>query len=278
MKKSTSLLAAAAIGTALAMRAARQRTPYSFKGKSVLITGGSRGLGLIMARMLSDAGARLTILARDQAELDRAQQDLTSRGAEVLALRRDVSRREEAEDAVRSAVERYGSIDVLINNAGIIQVGPVDHMKVEDFEVAMAIHMWGPLYTMMAAIPHMREQGGGRIVNIASVAGLRGAPPEVMNTVVYHATKGGLISLTRDLAWKWARHGIYVNAIAPGWFPSDMSMFVIGPNEERLREGIPLKRFGGPDDLKGAVVFLASRASDFVTGHTLVVDGGLTAW
>jgi NAD(P)-dependent dehydrogenase (short-subunit alcohol dehydrogenase family) len=123
----------------------------------------------------------------------------------------------------------------------------------------------------------MIERGGGSIVNIASVSGLHGAPPEVVNTVVYHATKGGVIAFTRDLAWKWAQHGIRVNAIAPGWFPSDMSRFVLDSQGEELERRIPLRRFGGPDDLKGAVVFLASPASAYVTGHTLVVDGGQSA-
>jgi NAD(P)-dependent dehydrogenase (short-subunit alcohol dehydrogenase family) len=123
----------------------------------------------------------------------------------------------------------------------------------------------------------MIGRGGGAIVNIASVAGLHGAPPEFVNTVAYHATKGGVIAFTRDLAWKWAQHGIRVNAIAPGWFPSDMSKFVLDSQGEELTRRIPLARFGGPEDLKGAVVFLASPASAYVTGHTLVVDGGQSA-
>ena len=139
------------------------------------------------------------------------------------------------------------------------------------------MNLTGPFLCSQAAGRVMIERGGGKIVNIASVAGLRGGNPEVMNTVVYNATKGGVIAFTRDLAWKWARHGINVNAIAPGWFPSEMSMFVIGAHEGRLLEEIPLRRFGGSDDLKGAVVFLASRASDYVTGQTVVVDGGQSA-
>jgi len=212
MKKSTAILAAGGLGTALLMRANRMRSPYSFQGKSVLITGGSRGLGLIMARMLADAGACLTILARSQEELDRAEQDLTSRGAEVLTLRRDVAKRDEAEDAVRSAVERFGGIDVLINNAGIIQVGPVDHMKLEDFEEAMAIHMWGPLYTMQAAIPHMREQGGGRIVNISSIGGKIAVP----HLLPYSASKFALVGLSDGMRAELARDRIHVTTVAPG--------------------------------------------------------------
>jgi NAD(P)-dependent dehydrogenase (short-subunit alcohol dehydrogenase family) len=124
----------------------------------------------------------------------------------------------------------------------------------------------------------MIAQGGGRILNVASIAGLRGYPPEVLDAVPYNASKGGVIALTRDLACKWARHGIRVNAIAPGWFPSDMSAGVLGRAEGAIVDRIPLRRLGGPDDLKGAVAYLASAASDYVTGHTLVVDGGESAW
>ncbi len=115
-------------------------------------------------------------------------------------------------------------------------------------------------------------------MNIASVAGLQGGPPEIMNTIAYNASKGGVIAFTRDLACKWAQHGIRVNAIAPGWFPSDMSGYVLERHEETLKQHIPLGRFGGPHDLEGVVVFLASDASAYVTGHTLVVDGGESAW
>jgi NAD(P)-dependent dehydrogenase (short-subunit alcohol dehydrogenase family) len=124
----------------------------------------------------------------------------------------------------------------------------------------------------------MIRAGRGAIVNIASVAGLRSGPPEIMNTIAYNATKGGVIAFTRDLAGKWAHHGIRVNAIAPGWFPSDMANFVLDRHADELKRHIPLGRFGGPDDLKGAVVFLASDASAYVTAQTLVVDGGQSAW
>jgi len=124
----------------------------------------------------------------------------------------------------------------------------------------------------------MIAQGGGRIVNVASIAGLRGFPAEVVDAIPYSASKGGVIALTRDLACKWARHGITVNALAPGWFPSDMSAKVLEDRRDAILERIPLGRLGGPDDLKGALAFLASRASDYVTGQTLVVDGGESAW
>jgi gluconate 5-dehydrogenase len=123
----------------------------------------------------------------------------------------------------------------------------------------------------------MIAAGRGRIVNISSIAGLGGAPPEIMNTIANHATKGGVIAITRDLAWKWGRHGITVNAIAPGWFPSEMSQGVLDAHGDELIARIPLGRFGGPNDLKGAVLFLASAEAGYVTGQTLVVDGGQSA-
>ena len=138
----------------------RRRNAYDFAGKSVVITGGSRGLGLVMARELADEGARLTLIARDEAELGRAAEDIRARQpfADVLTVRGDVRKRYDAERAIAEAFERYGRIDVLINNAGIISVGPVDHMKVSDYEDAMNTHFWGPLYMMIAALPHMRRE------------------------------------------------------------------------------------------------------------------------
>jgi gluconate 5-dehydrogenase len=124
----------------------------------------------------------------------------------------------------------------------------------------------------------MIAQGGGRIVNVASIAGLRGFPADVVDAIPYSASKGGVIALTRDLACKWAHHGIRVNALAPGWFPSDMSAGVLDDRGSAIVDRIPLGRLGGPDDLKGAMAFLASQASDFVTGQTLIVDGGESAW
>ncbi len=203
---------AAGIGAALAARANRQQEPYSFNGKSVVITGGSRGLGLVLARMLADEGAQLSLLARNQAELDRAAADITARGGEVMALRCDVRDRQQCEDVLRRVVDRRGRIDVLINNAGVIQAGPFEHMKLSDFEDAMSTHMWGPLYTMLAAIPHMREQGGGRIVNISSIGGKIAVP----HLIPYSASKFALVGLSDGMRAELAKDGINVTTVAPG--------------------------------------------------------------
>ena len=180
---------------------------------------------------------------------------------------------------VQAVVERaraeVGGVDILVNCAGTVWGATPEEMPLEGWQKVIDVNLTGTFLCAQAAGRAMIEHGsGGKIVNIASVAGLRGAPAEIMNSLPYNASKGGVISFTRDLAWKWARYGINVNAIAPGWFPSEMSSFVLDKHGDELARHIPLGRFGGPHDLKGAVVFLASAASDYVTGHTLVVDGG----
>ena len=210
------MLAFGAVGAGLILAAQmwRWRDPYDFAGKSVLITGGSRGLGLVMARELAAQGARLTLVARDEAELNRAADDIQTRQpfAEVLPAPADIRARYQAERAIAMAVERFGGIDVLINNAGVIQVGPIDHMKIADYEDAMLTHFWGPLYMMLAAIPHMRRQNAGRIVNISSIGGKISVP----HLVPYSASKFALAGLSEGLRAELARHNIVVTSVYPG--------------------------------------------------------------
>ena len=213
MKSTTKLApAAAVIGAVLAARAFRRREAIDFRGMSVVITGSSRGLGLVLARKLAAEGARLTLLARDGEELERARADVAAYGGEVYAFPCDVRERVEAEGAILRAIDHYGRIDVLINNAGVIQVGPVEHMELEDFEDAMAIHFWGPLYTMFAAVPHMRKQGSGRIVNISSIGGKVAAP----HLTPYSASKFALVGLSDGMRNELAKDGIKVTTVAPG--------------------------------------------------------------
>jgi short-subunit dehydrogenase len=203
-------LAGVVIG--LGVRQMVRGAPFSFEGRTVVIAGGSRGLGLVLARELAAEGARLVLLARNTPVLERAASELAGSGAEVLPITCDLRQEVEVNTAIQRAVEHFGSIDVLINNAGIIQVGPLEHMTVEDFEEAMAIHFYAPLYCTLATLPHMKRQGGGRIVNISSVGGKVASP----HLAPYCASKFALVGLSEALRPELRRENIWVTTVCPG--------------------------------------------------------------
>src|SRR5687768_9036960 len=213
-QKRNLMLGAAGVGAVLLTQAWRRRTDYDFATRSVVITGGSRGLGLVIARQLADEGARLTLIARDEDELARAAADIRVRQpfAELLTIVADVRRRYDAERAIAQALERFGRIDVLVNNAGIIQVGPADHMQLADYDDAMNTHFWGPLFMTVASLPHMRHLGEGRIVNISSIGGRISVP----HMVPYSASKFALTGLSDGLRAELARDQIVVTTVCPG--------------------------------------------------------------
>jgi NAD(P)-dependent dehydrogenase (short-subunit alcohol dehydrogenase family) len=207
-------LVAAALTTAITLRAKKRSRAFDFNGKSVVITGGSRGLGLVLGRLLAARGARLTLIARDANELQTAAADIHGRcpSADVLVVSADVGEREEVERAISTAIGHHGRVDVLINNAGIINVGPLDHMKVSDYDDAMKTHFWGPLFLVLAVLPHMRSQGVGRIVNISSVGGRISVP----HLLPYSASKFALTGLSDGLRAELARDRIIVTTVCPG--------------------------------------------------------------
>lgn len=247
---------------------------FDLTGKVAIVTGGGGGIGRQMAEGLAELGADLVLCSRHLERCQRTAGDLRKLGVRALGLGCDVREPHEVETVVERTRAEFGRIDVLVNNSGTT---PED-MPLEGWQKVVDVNLTGTFLFSQAAGRVMIEQGGGKVVNIASVLALTGTRPEIMNAIAYNATKGGILSFTRDLACKWAQHGIMVNAIVPGWFPSDMSNVVLEQHEAEMRESIPLRRFGGPDDLKGAVAFLSSAASDYVTGQTLVVDGGQSAW
>jgi NAD(P)-dependent dehydrogenase (short-subunit alcohol dehydrogenase family) len=206
-------LTAAAIGAYVAVRAAKARS-YDFAGKVVLITGGSRGLGLVMARQLADEGATLVLLARDDEELEQALADIRGKipDVDVMAVQTDVRKRYDVERAVALVIERFGRVDAVINNAGIIQVGPVGHMALSDYDDAMNTHFWGPLHVCLAVIPYMRRQGAGRIVNVSSIGGRIAVP----HLVPYSASKFALSGFSDGLRAELARDNITVTSVYPG--------------------------------------------------------------
>ena len=212
-RRDTFLLGLAAGGAALlaGARAMRNRHAISFEGRTVVITGGSRGLGLVLARQLAAEGARLCLLARDADELARARTHLPP-GLDVLTLQCDIRRRAEVRLAMDRILERWSAVDVLINNAGVIQVGPLEHMTTEDFENAMATHFWGPLHLMWEAVPSMRRRGFGRIVNISSIGGKMAVP----HMAPYSASKFALVGLSDSVRTELNQYGIRVTTVCPG--------------------------------------------------------------
>ncbi len=249
---------------------------FDLSGRVALITGGSVGLGRQMAEALAQMGAHLVLCARKLDRVQQAAEELKQLGSQTLALACDVKDPASIQSAVDAAIQRFGHIDILINNAGTSWGARTEDMTLEQWNKVIETNLTGTFLFSQAVGKHMIPRRRGKIINIASVAGLRGSSPE-FSAIGYSASKGGVILFTRDLAHKWGMHNIHVNAIAPGWFPTDMSAKIIERNKHRLLADIPLGRFGGPEDLKGAAIFLASDASNFVTGHTLVVDGGQSA-
>jgi len=249
---------------------------FDLSGRVAIVTGGSIGLGRQMAEGLAEFGANLVLCARKKERCEEAAEELKECGVQTLALGCDVRNPDQVRNVVEETIARFGRLDILINNAGTSWGAPVETMNLDHWNKVIETNLTGTFLFSQAAGKYMVPQRRGKIVNIASVAGLQGAPPE-FQAIGYHASKGGVIAFTKDLACKWGVHNIQVNAIAPGWFPTHMSEVVIERNREAFLKRIPLRRFGGDSDLKGAAVFLASDASDYVTGHVLVVDGGQTA-
>jgi NAD(P)-dependent dehydrogenase (short-subunit alcohol dehydrogenase family) len=254
------------------------RDLFDLSGRVALVTGGGRGIGRQMAEALAELGADVAVCSRKLDRCREAAAELSALGVRSLALRCDAREPSEVASVVARTVDELGRLDVLVNNAGATWGAAPEDVPLESWQKVLDVNLTGAFVFCQAAGRVMIGQGGGRILNVASIAGLRGYPAEVLDAVPYNASKGGVIAMTRDLACKWARHGIRVNAIAPGWFPSDMSAGVLRRGEDAIVDRIPLRRLGGADDLKGAVAYLASAASDYVTGHTLVVDGGESAW
>jgi len=251
---------------------------FDLSGKTALITGGSRGLGLQMAEALGEMGAKVAITARKEAELEEAKAHLSNMGIESLTVVNDLQVTESVKPMVESVLKTFDQIDILINNAGAAWGAPAEDHPLDAWQKVINLNLTAPfLLSQTVGKLSMLPRRYGKIINIASIAGLVGTDPGFMPTIAYNSSKGGVVNFTRALGAEWARHNITVNAIAPGVFPSKMSKGMIDRAEQYIMDQTPMKRLGGDEDLKGVAVLLASDASAYMTGQIIAVDGGFSS-
>nr|WP_263328275.1 SDR family oxidoreductase [Neobacillus sp. Marseille-Q6967] len=250
---------------------------FSLKGKTAIVTGGGRGLGMQISEIYAEAGANVVVCSRNLEACQQVSETLIAKGVRSLALKCDVSSPEDIQYVVDETVKEFGRIDILVNNSGVSWGAPALEMPADKWDKVMDINLKAIFLFSQAVGKIMKEQGSGKIINIASIAGLGGQDPNVMDAIGYSTSKGAVIAFTKDLAVKLAPYNIHVNAIAPGFFPTKMAKMVLDYSGEKILERTPAGRFGSDDDMKGPALFLASDASNYVYGHVLVVDGGATA-
>ncbi|HEY1282979.1 MAG TPA: SDR family oxidoreductase [Steroidobacteraceae bacterium] len=250
------------------------RELFDLSGRTALVTGGSRGLGLAMAGALGEMGAKVIITARKAEELDEALSHLRSRGVEGVRVVGDLSRPEDVKALADAALEAAAApIDILVNNAGATWGAPAEEHPLQGWEKVIDLNLTGTfLLTQQIGVRSMIPRRYGRIVNIASVAGLKGS--QHLKAIAYHTSKGGLVNFTRALAAEWGRHGITVNAICPGFIPSKMTQGLLDKISALVIASTPLRQLGDPRDLEGLVVLLSSAATRHITGQAIAVDGG----
>ncbi|HLM87473.1 MAG TPA: SDR family NAD(P)-dependent oxidoreductase [Streptosporangiaceae bacterium] len=251
-------------------------TAFDLTGKKAFVTGASRGIGRVIAVALAAAGADVAIAARSQDGLAETAREVTGLGRKAFTFPLDVTRQEEVTAAVHEAIRLLGQLDIVVNNAGGMNfMVPFLDMRISGWDKVLRQNLDSTIYVCQAAGPHMRERGRGTVINVASVAGMSGAP----GLTPYGAAKAAVISVTRTLAVEWAPSGIRVNALCPGWTATDLNRNLWdGPDAGRATvANVPMGRWGRPEEMAGPAVFLASDASSYMTGQVLVVDGGQLA-
>jgi len=250
---------------------------FDLEGRTALITGGSRGLGLQLAHALGEAGARVMLSARKEGELEEAVADLQAVGIDARWIAADCAKEEDVRKLADQTFERMGNVDILVNNAGAAWGAPAEEHPVEAWDKVMNLNIRGYfILAQQVAKRSMIPRKTGRIINVASIAGL-GGNPVGMNTLAYNTSKGAVITFTQALACEWGKYGINVNAICPGFFPSKMTKGTLERiGVDKLAENAPLRRLGDDEDLKGLTVLYASDAGKHITGQWLAVDGGVS--
>ena len=250
---------------------------FDLKGKTALVTGGSRGLGLQLAHALGEAGAKIMLTSRKAEDLEEAAAELQAAGIDARWIAADASKEEDIRRMADETLQRMGDVHILVNNAGAAWGAPAEDHSVEGWDKVMNLNVRGYfILSQHIAKNSMIPRKSGRIVNIASIAGLGGNPPG-MHTLAYNTSKGAVVNFTRALGCEWGRYGITVNAICPGFFPSKMTKHTLEQMGDELTRHAPLQRLGDDEDLKGTVLLFASDAGKHITGQWLAVDGGVSA-
>jgi len=256
------------------------KTPdlFDLSGKVSIVTGGGDGLGRVMAIALAEAGSDIVICSRKIEKCEETVLEIEKLGVKALAVQCDILLDEDVARVVDETVKSFGKIDVLVNNSGRTWGAPAEDISIEDWQKVIDLNVTGTFRITQRAGREMIKQEKGKIINISSYSGNLGTNPDYFDAIPYNTSKGAINTFTKDLAVKWAKYNINVNCLAPGWFYSKMSEWVYENKREEIFKRSLIKRFGKDDDIKGAIVFLASKASDFMTGQVLCVDGGITAW
>jgi NAD(P)-dependent dehydrogenase (short-subunit alcohol dehydrogenase family) len=249
---------------------------FDLSGKAALVTGATRGLGEVAAVALAKAGAKVAVCGRSREDMDRVVGRIAELGGEAQGFELDVLSKAGVEESVAAATERFGGLDILVNNAGVNHRVPVLEFPEEEWDRVMATNLKGYFLVAQAVAPQMIERGYGKVINMSSILGAVGLPSQA----AYASSKGGVDQLTKVMALEWAQKGVRVNAIGPTYFETEL-VAQLRNDPERfnfINERTPMGRWGYPPELEGTVIFLAAPASDFITGQTVYVDGGWTAW
>ncbi|PEJ48685.1 gluconate 5-dehydrogenase [Bacillus sp. AFS002410] len=255
---------------------------FDLTGKTAIVTGGGSGLGRVMALALAEAGAKVVVCSRRMEVCEDVVKEIEALGGQALAVSVDVTSKDSIEQGLKKAISEFGNIEILVNSSGTVFETPATEMPLEQWQAMLDTNVTGTFLMCQAVGKHMINNEYGKIINISSSIGFKGVDPEAVDSVGYTTSKGAVMTLTKDLAVKWGRHGVNVNSIAPGVFTTGMNNPEI-PGTLVQKAGpfiasqVPLRRLGSDNDLVGAILYFASSASDYCTGQILVLDGGLGA-
>jgi NAD(P)-dependent dehydrogenase (short-subunit alcohol dehydrogenase family) len=247
---------------------------FDLSGKVAIVTGGGRGIGRQMAEGLAEAGAHVVLCSRKVENCQKTAEDFTKLGVKALAMKCDVRSAKDIQNVIEGTLREFNRLDILVNNSGANWASPPEDYPLEGWQKVLETNLTGVFLFCQAAGRVMIRRKSGSIINIGSIMGIVGTEAEAADAIAYSASKGAVITFSKDLAAKWAKYNVRVNVVAPGWFPTDMTQYVLEHHRAKLLSHVPMARYGEEDDLKGAAVFLASEASRYVTGVVLPVDGG----